>query len=119
MVGMGISGAMVAEAVTPGTAEVTYVPGWDDAAPTVARIAQPGDLVVTLGCGDVTKVAPLIVTGSARILPKHGKWVRAGHVTVRALPPFNPHDTYTLKEREAFKNDLWARMDAAYQEMRQ
>ena len=57
----GIDGAMVAEAVTPGTAEVTYVPGWDDAAPTVARIARPGDLVVTLGCGDVTKVAPLIV----------------------------------------------------------
>ena len=78
---------------------------------------KTGGMIVALKCR--ARVAPLIVTGSAGILPKHGKWVRAGHVTVRALPPFSPHDTYTLKEREAFKNDLWARMDAAYQEMRQ
>jgi UDP-N-acetylmuramate--alanine ligase len=57
----GIDGALVAEAVGPGTAEVTYQPDWDAAAPTVARIARPGDLVITVGCGDVTKVAPLIV----------------------------------------------------------
>ena len=57
----GIDGAMVAEAVQPGTAEVTYQPVWDEAAPTVAEIARPGDLVITVGCGDVTKVAPLIV----------------------------------------------------------
>ena len=57
----GIDGATVADAVRPGTAHVTYVPGWDDAAPTVAGIARPGDLVITVGCGDVTKVAPLIV----------------------------------------------------------
>ena len=57
----GIDGALVAAAVAPGTAEVTYVPDWDAAAPTVARIARPGDLVITVGCGDVTRVAPLIV----------------------------------------------------------
>ncbi|GAA3708949.1 UDP-N-acetylmuramate--L-alanine ligase [Microlunatus aurantiacus] len=57
----GIDGALVAEAVAPGTAEVTYEPDWDAAAPAVARIARPGDLVITVGCGDVTKVAPLIV----------------------------------------------------------
>jgi UDP-N-acetylmuramate--alanine ligase len=57
----GIDGALVAEAVSPGTAEVTYEPDWDAAAPTVARIARPCDLVITVGCGDVTKVAPLIV----------------------------------------------------------
>jgi len=57
----GIDGAMVARAVRPGTAEVTYQPVWDEAAPTVAAIARPGDLVITVGCGDVTKVAPLIV----------------------------------------------------------
>jgi UDP-N-acetylmuramate--alanine ligase len=57
----GIDGAMVANAVTPGTAHVTYQPVWDEAAPTVARIARPGDLVITVGCGDVTKVAPQIV----------------------------------------------------------
>jgi UDP-N-acetylmuramate--alanine ligase len=57
----GIDGAMVADAVRSGTAEVTYQPVWDEAAPTVADIARPGDLVITVGCGDVTKVAPLIV----------------------------------------------------------
>jgi UDP-N-acetylmuramate--alanine ligase len=57
----GIDGAMVAKAVSPGTAHVTYQPVWDEAAPTVARIARPGDLVITVGCGDVTKVAPKIV----------------------------------------------------------
>ena len=48
-------------AVRPGTTTVTYQPEWDEAAPTVAAIARPGDLVITVGCGDVTKVAPLIV----------------------------------------------------------
>ena len=57
----GIDGAMVAAAVAPGTATVTYEPDWDSAASVVAGIARPGDLVITVGCGDVTKVAPLIV----------------------------------------------------------
>jgi len=57
----GIDGAMVATAVAPGTAVVTYEPDWDSAASVVAGIARPGDLVITVGCGDVTKVAPLIV----------------------------------------------------------
>ena len=63
----GIDGAMVANAVTPGTAHVTYQPVWDEAAPTVARIARPGDLVITVGCGDVTKVAPQIVDEIQRL----------------------------------------------------
>ena len=62
----GIDGAMVATAVTPGTAAVTYEPDWDAAAPVVAGIARPGDLVITVGCGDVTKVAPLIVDALPR-----------------------------------------------------
>ncbi len=63
----GIDGAMVANAVAPGTAHVTYEPIWDEAAPTVARIAQAGDLVITVGCGDVTKVAPKIVAELERL----------------------------------------------------
>lgn len=57
----GIDGQLVAEAVSDGTAHVTYQPVWDDAAATVASIARPGDLVITIGCGDVTKIAPKIV----------------------------------------------------------
>jgi UDP-N-acetylmuramate--alanine ligase len=63
----GVDGAMVANAVTPGTAHVTYESVWDEAAPTVARIARPGDLVITVGCGDVTKVAPRIVEEIERL----------------------------------------------------
>jgi len=63
----GVDGRMVADAVSPGTAEVTYEPVWDNAAPTVARIARPGDLVITVGCGDVTKVAPKIVAELERM----------------------------------------------------
>lgn len=57
----GITGKLVADAVPADTAHVTYQPDWDATASTVADIARPGDLVITLGCGDVTKVAPLIV----------------------------------------------------------
>ena len=62
----GVTGALVADAVPAGTAHVTYEPDWDSAAPVVAGLTRPGDLVVTLGCGDVTKVAPLIVDALAR-----------------------------------------------------
>ena len=62
----GITGARVADAIPAGTTHVTYEPDWDSAAPVVAGLARRGDLVVTLGCGDVTKVAPLIVAALAR-----------------------------------------------------
>ena len=58
----GVDGALVADAVRRDSTHVTYVPDWDAAAPAVAALARPGDLVLTVGCGDVTKVAPLIVT---------------------------------------------------------
>jgi UDP-N-acetylmuramate--alanine ligase len=57
----GVDGALVADAVTPGTSHVTYQPVWAEAASTVADLARPGDLVITVGCGDVTLVAPQIV----------------------------------------------------------
>jgi len=63
----GVDGRMVADAVRPGSTGVTYEPVWDKAAPTVARIARPGDLVITVGCGDVTKVAPKIVAELERL----------------------------------------------------
>ena len=58
----GVTGKLVADAVPAGTAHVTYEPDWGATAATVARIARPGDLVITLGCGDVTKIAPVIVS---------------------------------------------------------
>jgi UDP-N-acetylmuramate--alanine ligase len=65
----GVDGALVADAVHSARTHVTYVPDWDAAAPAVAAIARPGDLVLTVGCGDVTKVAPLIVAELDRTSP--------------------------------------------------
>ncbi len=86
--------------------------------PDLSRLGEfkTGGMIVALKCQAL--VAPVVVSGSAGLLPKHGRRIRPGVVAVRALPPFDPHASYTLKEREAFKNDLWARMDGAYQEMR-
>ncbi|AFM17911.1 UDP-N-acetylmuramate--L-alanine ligase [Mycolicibacterium chubuense NBB4] len=47
----GVSGATIAEAVT---APVTYVPDFSAAPALVAAAARPGDVVVTMGAGDVT-----------------------------------------------------------------
>jgi len=57
----GIDGRLVSDAIAAGTARVTYEPVWDAAPAVVARIARPGDLVITVGCGDVTKIAPKII----------------------------------------------------------
>jgi UDP-N-acetylmuramate--alanine ligase len=55
----GISGASVAEHVG---VPVTYVPDLSAAAATVAGLARPGDVIVTMGAGDVTMLGPEILT---------------------------------------------------------
>jgi len=77
---------------------------------------KTGGMIVALKCQAM--VAPIILSGSGNILAKHGRRINSGVVRLRALPPFDAAAAYTLKAREAFKNDLWDRMDAAYQEMR-
>jgi UDP-N-acetylmuramate--alanine ligase len=54
----GVTGRLVADAV-PGGAR--YVPLAADIPRAVAAIAQPGDLVLTMGAGDVTRLGPLIL----------------------------------------------------------
>lgn len=55
----GVSGATVAEHVS---VPVTYVPDLSAVARTVAEVARPGDVIVTMGAGDVTMLGPEIVT---------------------------------------------------------
>ncbi len=59
----GVSGRLVAEAVTAARtgAVVHYVPRWSAVADVVARLARPGDLVLTVGAGDVTMVGPEVL----------------------------------------------------------
>lgn len=62
-------------------------------------------------------VAPLVVSGTGESLPKGALFLRPRKVVVRALPPI-PAGTYSLKERERFKEDLYDMMNTAYQEQR-
>jgi len=55
----GVTGRLVAQAV-PG-ARASFVPDRADLPPAVADAARPGDLVLTMGAGDVTALGPLIV----------------------------------------------------------
>ena len=53
-----VTGALVADAVPLPAERVAYVPAVADVAAALAELAQPGDLVLTLGAGDVTEVGP-------------------------------------------------------------
>jgi UDP-N-acetylmuramate--alanine ligase len=55
----GVSGATVAEHVS---VPVRYLPDFSAVADQVAAAAGPGDVVVTMGAGDVTLLGPEIVT---------------------------------------------------------
>ncbi|MEU8803503.1 UDP-N-acetylmuramate--L-alanine ligase [Spirillospora sp. NPDC048819] len=56
----GVTGALVADAVPAGT-EAVYAPVRDEVPEIAAALARPGDVVITLGAGDVTQLGPLIL----------------------------------------------------------
>ena len=57
----GVTGAMVADAVPLPPGRVLFEPSWSAAAPALARRARPGDLVLTMGAGDVSMVGPEVL----------------------------------------------------------
>jgi len=63
----GVSGALITDALALAhgpddkSDAVRFVPSWSDVAPLVARIAEAGDLVLTVGAGDVTMIGPEIL----------------------------------------------------------
>ncbi|UCN16531.1 UDP-N-acetylmuramate--L-alanine ligase [Cellulomonas iranensis] len=55
-----VTGALVvAHVPTPGKA--VFVPGREDAARAAAALARPGDLLLTVGAGDVTDLGPVVL----------------------------------------------------------
>ena len=58
----GIDGALVARHVPLPAGAVHFVPSWAETPRLLARLARPGDLVLTLGAGDVTLVGPEVLT---------------------------------------------------------
>ena len=57
----GVSGALIADAVPLPPERVRFVPRWADVPAVVAGVAAAGDLVITMGAGDVTVLAPEIL----------------------------------------------------------
>ena len=55
----GVTGAMVADAVPGGLAR--FVPDRAEAVAAIAATARPGDVVLTMGAGDVTMLGPRLV----------------------------------------------------------
>jgi UDP-N-acetylmuramate--alanine ligase len=57
----GVSGALVADAVPLPQSAVTFEPRFASAAGHLVERARPGDVVLTLGAGDVTLLAPEVL----------------------------------------------------------
>jgi UDP-N-acetylmuramate--alanine ligase len=55
----GVTGRLVADAVPGGRA--LFLPDRTQVAPVIARTAEPGDVVLTMGAGDVTALGPQLV----------------------------------------------------------
>lgn len=62
----GVSGATIADRVTK---PVTFQPDLSALAATVAALARPGDLVLTLGAGDITMQGPEILAALGSRIP--------------------------------------------------
>jgi UDP-N-acetylmuramate--alanine ligase len=64
----GVSGALITDRLldhrgrgTQTGRSVYFVPSWSETAPLVSQIAEAGDLVLTVGAGDVTMIGPEIL----------------------------------------------------------
>ncbi|NBM16111.1 UDP-N-acetylmuramate--L-alanine ligase [Streptomyces sp. GC420] len=57
----GVTSALIIDAARAAGADVTHVPDKDAVPGAVAGMARPGDLVLTMGAGDVTDLGPRIL----------------------------------------------------------
>jgi UDP-N-acetylmuramate--alanine ligase len=60
----GVTGRLVADAVPGGRA--VFLPDRTQAAPVITSLAEPGDVVLTMGAGDVTALGPQLVEALRR-----------------------------------------------------
>ncbi|MDQ6936634.1 MAG: UDP-N-acetylmuramate--L-alanine ligase [Actinomycetota bacterium] len=57
----GVTGALIADAVPLAAENVIYEPSWGATAERIVAVARPGDLVMTMGIGDVHLICPDIL----------------------------------------------------------
>jgi UDP-N-acetylmuramate--alanine ligase len=53
----GVTGALIADRYAR-SENMHYVPQWDDVPSAAARLAGPGDFIITMGCGDINRMVP-------------------------------------------------------------
>ncbi len=56
----GVTGQLVSDSFQDAN-QVHYVPLWDDAPAVAASLANDGDFIITMGCGDVYRMVPQIL----------------------------------------------------------
>ena len=57
----GVTGALIADRFED-QERMHYVPLWDDVPAVAASLAGPGDFVITMGCGDIYKMVPALLS---------------------------------------------------------
>ncbi len=57
----GVTGALIAGHVRLPPERVRYVPRWASVPAVLAELARPGDLVITMGAGDITVLGPEVL----------------------------------------------------------
>ena len=70
-----------------------------------------GGMVLALKCG--LPVAPLLISGTGRALPRGRMRLTPTTLRIKALPPVDA-SAFTLKQREEFRDGLYAGMSQAY-----
>jgi UDP-N-acetylmuramate--alanine ligase len=57
----GVTGALVADAVPLPREHVAFEPSWSAVPGRLADLAEPGDLILTMGAGDITQIGPEVL----------------------------------------------------------
>ncbi|MBQ0924799.1 UDP-N-acetylmuramate--L-alanine ligase [Saccharopolyspora endophytica] len=68
----GVTGKLISDAIPLPAENVHFEPSFTDAGPRVAGLVRPGDLVLTMGAGDVTMLGPEILGELDRALASGG-----------------------------------------------
>ncbi len=61
----GVTGALISGAVPLASGRVHFEPSWSAVPGLVAGLARSGDVVITIGAGDVTMIGPAVLDALA------------------------------------------------------
>lgn len=87
--------------------------------PEGTRHEQLGDFKIggmILAIKSERPVVPVLIAGTAGVLPKNSLRITPGPVVVKIFPGVKIKDAYTLKEREKLKEDIWNLMHEHFKE---